>query len=119
MTQVIGLFSNQKEAEQAVRALASAKLGDNDIRTIEEWNKANDTGLEVIPAVNPDSGLAGAAGVGTTARPSLDLSDEEAEFFKRSVLKGGVLVVVDLSESAAVSRATSILEEQGGQVASG
>ena len=116
MTQLYGLFSNQKEAEQAVNALAEAKLDNSAIHTMEGWH-ADDAPV-VIPSVHAGSG--GTIGVipVTTSLPDFSVDNDAKQFFKRSLERGGVLVTVDPEDDTAFVEAKRILEQQGGQVLS-
>ena len=117
MTQLYGLFSNQKEAEQAVNALAEAKLDNSAIHTMERWN-VNDAPV-VIPSVHAGSGgTSGAAIPLTTILPDSSVDNDAKQFFKRSLERGGVLVTVDPEDDVAFVEAKRILEKQGGQVLS-
>ncbi len=116
MQQIVGLFSDQKKAEKAVDALATASLSESDIRTIDEWSDELDTEFDVAVAPNPDAGMIGMA---SPATPPLKLSNEQAQFFKRSLMNGGVLVIVEVAGDATSSRAKAILEDHGGLVAGG
>lgn len=111
MTKLYGLFTNQKEAEQAVDTMAEAKLDNSAIRTIEEWNA--DDAPAVIPSVQ-----AGTGGIidGATLLPDSSMDNDAKQFFKRSLERGGILVIVDPEDHTAFVRAKRILEEQGGQV---
>ncbi len=119
MQQIVGLFSDQKKAEKAVDALATASLSESDIRTIDEWSDELDTEFDVAVAPNPDAGMIGMASPASPATPPLKLSNEQAQFFKRSLMNGGVLVIVEVAGDATSSRAKAILEDHGGLVAGG
>lgn len=112
MKQIIGLFSNQKGAGEAVRALENADLGESKIRTVNEWEEDMGRRLDVMPVSHPTSGLSGVVGPKEGVDTAAELGDEGAEFFKRSVERGGVLVLVDLSDEAYKNRTESILEKQ-------
>lgn len=119
MSQVIGLFESQKEAEAAINALTAANLDEKDIQTVESWDDGAPTNkiASPMPAADSSTGNTGVPLPGALSLPGLKLSDEEARYFKRSVQAGGVLVAVELSGDEALSRAKRILEEQGGKVA--
>lgn len=116
MTQLVGLFSNQKEAEQAVNALAEAKLDNSAMHTMERWN-VNDAPV-VIPSVHAGSGGTIGAIPLTTFMPDVSVDNDAKQFFKRSLERGGVLVTVDPEDDVAFVEAKRILEKQGGQVLS-
>lgn len=117
MTQLYGLFSNQKEAEQAIEALAQARLDNSVIHTMEKWNK-DDTPV-AVPSVHAGSGgPAGGAMPLTAFLPDISVDNDAKRFFQRSLEKGGVLVAVDPEDDVALVQAKRILEEQGGQVLS-
>jgi hypothetical protein len=112
---LLGLFPNQKEADEAVDALAKADLGDLDIRVLSEWTDELTEQLNVMPVSNPSSGLSGIAGPrGRTADDILDETSkgEAVKFFKRSLQKGGLVVAVDVSSDRYKKQAESILEKQ-------
>lgn len=118
MTKLVGLFSNQEEAEQAVNALAEAKLDNSAIHTMESWN-VNDAPA-LIPSVHAGSGgTSGTATPSATFLPDFSMDNDTKQFFQRSLEKGGVLVTVDPEDDTAFAQAKRILEEQGGQVFSG
>jgi hypothetical protein len=119
MQQTVGLFSDQKKAEKAVAALATANLGESTIRTIEEWSDELDVEFNVAAAPNPDAGMVGLAAPSSPATLPLRLNDEQVQFFRRSLMNGGVLVVVEVADDAYYSRAKRILKDQGGLVAGG
>lgn len=113
MTQIIGLFSNQKEAEEAVEALTEAVLGEHDLRVIEKWEKTLDQPMKVLPISNPTSALSGVVGPRATIdKPMSQSSREAANFFRQSLKKGGVIVSVDLMEDRYRDRAKSVLQKQ-------
>jgi hypothetical protein len=121
MTKLYGLFSNQKEAEQAVSTLAEANLDDSAIHTMERWNA--DNGPMVIPSVQGGSGSGGGGAIGSaipfnTFLPDFSMDNDAKQFFQRSLERGGVLVTIDPEDDTAFIQAKRILEQQGGQVLS-
>lgn len=118
MPQVIALFENQKKAEAAIDTLTTAKLDEKNIRTIETW-EGDTTANQIntpLPAADASTGITGVPLPSAISMPGLELSDEEAQYFKRSVEAGGVLVSVELSDDKELSQAKHALEEQGGKV---
>ena len=83
MTKLIGLFADQKKAEEAVDALSAANLNDIDFETIIRWDEKQETEAVVAP-----TGFSGTP-VAVGHLPSWDLDDEEEEFFKRTVQRAG------------------------------
>lgn len=116
MTKIIGLISDQTKAEQAINNLTKAHLGDIDIHTIDQWDEdATTTESPVMPAYNASSGVAGGAAIIKSKMPALNLNEEE-EFFKRGVKKGGVIVSVEPADDNDVPNVTRILEQQSVRV---
>lgn len=117
MSKLYGLFSNQEEAEQAVSALATARLDDTAIHTTGSWNA--DAGPVVIPSIHAGSGeAAGTAIPLTTFLPGFSMDTDAKQFFQRSLERGGVLVTVNPEDDTAFAQAKRILKEQGAQVLS-
>jgi hypothetical protein len=116
MSQLYGLFSNQKEAEQAVNALAEAKLDDSAIHTMENWRA--DAAPVIIPATQTGPNRTVGAVPLTNFLPDFPADDGAKQFFQRSLERGGVLVTVDPDDDTAFVEAKRILEQQGGQVLS-
>lgn len=114
MSRLVSLFSNQEEAAKAVSALADSSLGEHDVHLIEEWQE-NSASVESVPAPVPSSGSAGTSVLGA-ATVSLSELDDEGGFLRRSVQKGGILIVVNLSDDADISLAEHLVEESGGQL---
>jgi hypothetical protein len=114
MIKLVSLFSDQKEADEAVKALADADLGNPDIRVLNEWTPELERKFQLLPVSNPASGISGAIGPRSRSGEILDDDDmgDPAEFFKRSVERGGVIVAVDVSNDAYRKRAESILDNQ-------
>jgi len=113
---VYSLFSNQKDAEEAVEALAASNLEEADIHTVEKWNAEMESEPMVMPALHPGAGSTGAALPITTGLPDLDFNNEAKQFFKRNLSEGGVLVVVEPSDDVNAAEIKKILKEQGGRV---
>jgi poly-gamma-glutamate capsule biosynthesis protein CapA/YwtB (metallophosphatase superfamily) len=116
MSQLFGLFSNQKEAGKAVEALA-ANLDESAIHTM---NKRN-TNAQTPPTVVPTSTNLPTGGnyplITNAADIELDnLDDGLKAFFRRGLKRGGVVVAVKPSDEAAYKDAERILKEKGGQV---
>jgi hypothetical protein len=113
MTKLLGLFSNQKEAETAVNALNEADIGETSIRVLSKWTKELEGPMQIMPVSNPTSGVTGAVG----PRSRVDLTKNGGEegdiagFFKRSVQKGAVLVSANIQDDAYQERAESIFEK--------
>ena len=114
MNRIVVLFSNQKEAEEAVTALAESPLVEPKIHLIEELQE-DDAKVRLAPTQITSSGLSGASMVETETTPLSDLDDEEG-FLRRSVQKGGVVTVIDLSNSSEIPHTKGLLEEMGGQL---
>ena len=117
MTKLIGLFSNQKEAEQAVSTLAEANLDDSAIHTLEKPNE----GADPIVIPNVQAGTGGSIGSAiplTTFLPDFSLDSDAKQFFQRSLERGGVLISVEPEDDKAFIQAKRILEGQGGRVLS-
>lgn len=120
MTQLIGLFAGQREADEAMKSLITAGIDGSDIRILEEWPGEPLSQMDVLPGPTPDIGVAGTAPtLATEPSHRLELDGEAAQFFKRSVEKGGVLVVVETGDKGKVTQAKHILEAQSGQVVRG
>ena len=115
MTKLIGLFKNQEKAEEAINALSLADLDGVDFETIMQWNVEEEKQVKVAPVLNTGYGPSGIP-VAATLLSSWNLDDEEAEYFKRTVQHGGVLVVVDVDNDKA-SQVSHILEENAEKVA--
>lgn len=117
MTQLIGLVDGQREAGEMMKSLIAAGLDGSDIHIIEEWPDDPGPQVDLRPGPNPDFGVTGTtAAAGPDISRRLELGDEEAQFFKRSVQKGGVLVVVEASDTQAVTLAKRILEAESNRV---
>lgn len=114
MIKLISLFSDQEEADKAVDALADADLGDADIQVISEWPGELDKKLQMLPVSNPSAGLSGAVGPRARADEIIDetSSGDAAEFFRRSLQRGGLIVAVDVDNDDYRKRAESILDNQ-------
>jgi hypothetical protein len=116
MSQLYGLFSNQKDAEQAVNALAEAELDNSAIHTMERLS------VDATPVVIPTAQTGPNTTVGavplTNFLPDLSIDNDAKQFLKRSLEGGGVLVTVDPADDMAFIQAKRILEQQGGQVLS-
>lgn len=115
MTTLIGLFEDQKKAEKAINALSAADLADVEFETILQWDEESAKELQVAPAF-AGSGSSGAA-VAVSRVPSWNLEDEEEQFFKRTVQRGGVLIVVDVDDEDQVPQVNQILKENSEKVA--
>ena len=87
MTQFVGLFSNQTDAEQAMTALVDAGLEKMDLQMM---------------VVTP----------GTAVAAALNLTGQTAHNFQNKVKNGGVLVIADLAKETLVTRTKTILEKQ-------
>ncbi len=116
MSQLYGLFSNQKDAEQAVNALAEADLDNSAIHTMESLSA--DTVSVVIPAAQTGPNTTVGAVPLTNFLSDFSVDSGAKQFFKRSLERGGVLVTVDPTDDTAFVQAKRILEQQGGQVLS-
>jgi hypothetical protein len=117
MTKIIGLVSDQTKAEQVINKLTQAHLGDIDIHTIDQWDEdATTTESPIMPAYNASSGVAGGAAFTKSKMPSLDLNEEEEQFFKRGVQKGGVVISVEPADDNDVPNVIRILEQQSDHV---
>lgn len=112
MEQVIGLFSSEAEARAAAKALQEAELGPSDIRVIKTWYDELETQFEFLPVSRPTSTISGAVGPRGRVDTSAELGGQGAEFFKRSLERGGALVLVQLSDDSYWERAESILDLQ-------
>ena len=115
MTTLIGLFSDQKMAEEAVNALSAADLDDVEFETILQWDEEQEKEIKVAPAFT-GYGSSGAP-VAVSRAPSWNLDDEEEQFFRRSVQHGGVLIVVDVDDEDQVPQVNRILQENSEKVA--
>jgi hypothetical protein len=116
MSRIVALFSNQKEAEKAVTALAESALDDPNIHLIEDLQE-DEANVRLVPAQIASSGLLGASVVETETASLSELDDEEG-FLRRSVQKGGVVTVIDLSSSSEIPLTKSLLEKTGGRLVS-
>lgn len=112
MSNVYALFANPEEAGDALHAVAESELGDCDVHLLTDWSDAPDADFLLKSVSNPVSEIAGQ--VGPRARPVPDAKNESAgdvaEFFKKSLEKGGQIVVVALADDSFEDRAVSILE---------
>jgi hypothetical protein len=112
MKQIFGLFGNQQEADVAINALQEAELGTHEIRVINEWNDTLEARFDFLPVSHPTSTLSGAVGPRGRVDTTAELGHEGAEFFKRSVERGGVLVQIELADESYGERVESILDAQ-------
>jgi len=116
MTHIIGLFSDQVQAEAAVDALVKANLDGVDIRTIDQGNGTAVEGAVVAPAVAPAYGVPGAA-VPVVAVPAPEgIPADEWQFFQRNIQQGGVLVVVEATGEETIAQVQHILQAHGGRL---
>lgn len=115
MKKVISLFSDQEEAGSAIEALGAAGFEDAAIQEIE----GQSPDLEPQPlAVAPvhHSGYGAATPIPFSSFLS-DLDNSESEqFLKRSLERGGVVVIVEPPDEEADAQIRRILLEEGGQV---
>jgi hypothetical protein len=114
MSRIVALFSNQKEAEKAVTALAESPLDEPKIHLIEDLQE-DDANVRLVPAQITGSGLSGVSLVETEMASLSELDDAEG-FLRRSVQKGGVATVIDLSSSSEISLTKGLLEKMGGRI---
>ena len=119
MTKLASLFASQFDATRALDALNQYDFGDIEIEVVEGVAEAATRTDDVVPVVpvryRQDTGLQG----DTAFLPYLDdmdLDDDEAEFFRRGVRHGGVLVLVEVDDDhgAAVEQ---LLRDHGGRTA--
>lgn len=115
MTTLIGLFEDQKKAEKAINALSAADLDDVEFETILRWDEEQEKEILVAPAF-AGYGSSGAA-IAVSRVPSWNLDDDEEQFFKRTVQRGGVLIVVDVDDEDQVPQVNRILHENSETVA--
>lgn len=87
MTQVIALFSNQTDAEQALNALNTAGVPRSDVQMM---------------VVTP----------GTAVADSFNLAEAESRHLQQKVQNGGVLIIVNSSNKTDSNRTADILEQQ-------
>lgn len=120
MSHLVALFENQKDAEKAVSELSKADIGENDIRTIEDWyDDEENPKMNAIPAVNPGYGT-GAVGVAApfaNLPQSLGLTEQENQYFKNAVQNGGTLVVVSVEDDDNIPETRRILDKYSDQIA--
>ena len=114
MNRIVALFSDQKEAQEAVTALAESSLDEPRIHLIEDLQEP-DAEVRLLPTQVTSSGLAGASIVEREPVSLAELDDEEG-FLRRSVQKGGVATVIDLSSSSEISLTKGLLEKMGGRI---
>lgn len=115
MTTLIGLFKDQKTAEEAVDALTAADLDDVEFETIIRWDEEQEKEIKVAPAFTGYGSSGSPVAMGRVR--SWNLDDEEEQFFKRIVQRGGVLIVVDVDDEDQVPQVNRILQEHGEKVA--
>ncbi|MCC6605019.1 MAG: hypothetical protein IT327_17560 [Anaerolineae bacterium] len=116
MTKLIGLFADEMKAEEAINALTTAGMDDIEFETISRAAEASDTAVAAAPTLGADRGAA-VVPVAGNLFSSWSLDTEEAEYFRRNVQNGGVLVVVDVDDDDNLPRVRTILEESGEKVA--
>ena len=116
MTTLIGLFKDQQKAEEAVNALSAAKFDDVEFETILHWDQEQEQEVEIAPALPTGYGSSGYP-VAMGYVPSWNLADDEEQFFKRTVQRGGVLIVVDVDDEDQVPQVNRILQEHSEKVA--
>lgn len=118
MSQLFGLFSNQKEAGEAVDALAAADLQNSAIRTMDEGN----VNPPPPPAASPSLQVASDISTGSAVPLMPDssdfsnLDDDLKAFIQRGVQRGGVVVAVKPPDEDSLADAERILKQQGGQI---
>jgi hypothetical protein len=119
MSQLFGLFSNQKEASKAVEALAAANLNDSDIHTFDKENVTASSQPEIVPNVQMSFGIPTSIGAPVPTSSALalnNLDDNLQAFIQRGLQRGGVVVSISPSDEESSEYAERILKEQGGQV---
>lgn len=117
MSQLFGLFSNQKEAGKAVEALAAANLDESAIHTLNKGNTNTQTSPTVVPTITGLSTGGNFPLFTNAADLELDnLDDDLKAFFQRGLQRGGVVVAVKPANEDAAEDAERILMEKGGQV---
>lgn len=113
---ITALFSDQKEATEAVDALNAAEVETDDMQVIESLDQKTRVNqpakMPATQASNPQPMPAYLSPIDIEDR--LGLPKSEAEFFVRGVENGGVLVMVEASSEHA-KQAKSILQEHGGR----
>ena len=114
MNRIVALFSDQKEAQEAVTALAKSSLDEPRIHLIEDLQEP-DAEVRLLPTQVTSSGLAGASIVEREPVSLAELDDEEG-FLRRSVQSGAVVTVIDLSDNSEVPLAKKLLEKLGGRL---
>lgn len=87
MKQLVGLFSNQTDAEQAMTALTAAGLPKSDLQMM---------------VVTPHTAVA----------DSFNLKGKAAQSFQQKVQNGGVLVIVNSLNGSLTTQVRDILEKQ-------
>ena len=116
MTSIVGLFTDEQKAEKAIENLGAAEaLADVEFKTISKWEREAETKVALVAGLGSGTTLAGVP-VAATSAPSWGLDDEETEYFKRTVQRGGVLVVVDVNDDDQVPQVRRILQETGEKV---
>lgn len=112
MSTLYALFTNLEEAGDALAAIAKTQLGECDAKVVSNGSEVSGDGLVLKSVSNPVSEMVGQ--VGPRARPTpnekSESSGDTTAFLKKSLDKGGRIVVVALAESAYEDRATSVLE---------
>lgn len=117
MKKVISLFSSQAEAEEAIDALNKKSWDELETNVVESTE--DDVVVTPAPAATTAGNLQGvptAMPFDLDSAPGLDLNMEEAEFFRRGLKKGGVLVIANVDESHAETT-IQLMQENGGQTA--
>ena len=116
MTSVVGLFEDETKAEKAIESLGAAEaLKDVEFKTISRCEQEQKTKVAIVAGLGSGTTLAGVP-VAATLAPSWGLDGEETEYFKRTVQRGGVLVVVDVNDDDQVPQVRRILQETGEKV---
>lgn len=116
MPTLVGLFADQKKAEETVNLLSAAEIDDLEFETVESWEEEQQVVVGVVPTHLSGSGTAAVPAL-TNISPSWDLSDEEVEFFKRAVRKGGVLIAVSVPDEDQLPQISHILQQHSQKVA--
>lgn len=118
MAQVVGLFSASEKAGQAVLALDALELEEGSIRTIESPGEVDAVGAVTAAPFPPSGSPRGTAVVQWSGLDDLDIDEEAAAFFQRSLEDGATLVVADVDDEQATA-VQALMEQHGGRVASG
>lgn len=119
MIQLISLFNSQTDVSQAIAVLGAEDIRDKDIQVWEQMPPLEDSLVEA-PFISTHPSMFGDAVRPVASVPAepvqkLPLSKEKADFVRRAVSDGSILLLVTVPDEA-LNRAKTIITEQNGRI---